>query len=623
MSLHNSSTPAPSSSLAWPFLSSTFPLLLASQLASSPATVASADEPPGTHSKLIQNALQPVRGKRLTQQGEKRVRSTYIELIIRSGRLLELPNLTISTACVYWHRFFSLHSLLVYHPSLCAAASLFLASKAEESSRRVRDVINVVYRVEHMPPGSWHAPANTAAGGNSMQGVNNGAMSPARTPGHTADEPLQVSQLFWDLKEEVLRFEQKLLRVLAYEMKIYHPQVYVLHFARELECSEEVCRSAYYICNDSQRTTLCLQYGPNAIACACIYLAAELMSEQIRFHPAIIKDSSLPAPLSVASGSPYRSPHPSAAGGGAAGALGGTGGQSGLSGSSGGGGGGLLSTSHASEWWEYFGRVNQLEMEDITHQLLDVLEEISEEEEDARWQMGRMTPNSAGNAGPASIHVQLQRIAEEEDRAFQRSAVGQMPSGRAGEQDAMDDVAGVQATPAKSQIGGSQTNSGGRRPAPILSGGATTPHAPSSAAAAAPTYSAMDCTSTASGSMSSASKPPHRLQLGAYAPQLPTSVSSASSQARSFPGMPSSAASGGPSASASGYSATMASYASTMPSYSSASGVSMMPSMSLGPSTAPSYSASYSPYAPPSIAQPVGPAGNAALPPSITIAGPR
>jgi len=159
--------------------------------------------------------------------------------------LLELPILTICTACVFFQRFFSQCSFAKYDPAIVAQACLLLAAKAEENSRRVRDVINTSFALQ------------------------------------TNRKELQVSQDYWQMKDDVIRCEQLLLRVFAFDLDLRHPQHFVLHFIRDLEGPEELASVSWCILNDSLSTTLCLQYRPEPIACAAIYLAGELLGEQV------------------------------------------------------------------------------------------------------------------------------------------------------------------------------------------------------------------------------------------------------------------------------------------------------------------------------------------------------
>ena len=234
----------------------------------------------------------------LSLEDEKRLRSHWAAFIQQVGALLDLPNVTVCSACVYWHRFYSHCPLQEYDPLISAQASLLLASKVEENVRRVRDIINVAHAV-----GDPSAPA------------------------------LAISQLYWNMKEVILRMEQAMLRSLSFSVSYTHPHFYLLHICRHLECSASLTSLAYYVLNDSQRTTLSLQYAPPSLACAAVYLASEMVSETVTGKTAV--------------------------GGGGGG-------------ESGGGGGG------EREWWEEFG-ANRMEIEDVCHQLLDLYDMMAAE----------------------------------------------------------------------------------------------------------------------------------------------------------------------------------------------------------------------------------------------------
>jgi hypothetical protein len=375
--------------------------------------------------------------------------------------MLELPALTGVTAAVYWQRFYARSSLLSHAPGLVAAAALFLAAKGDEHGRRVRDVINVIYRCEHTSP---HGPPSSSNAQGSYQATTPQRIIPAyaspmhpasasmpppgssapSTPAGTAvaapsvapPQPappvddgcsLQVSPLFWELKEEVVRLEQHLLRVLGFGVRVTHPQPYVLHLGRTMEVSAELVRLAYYIANDSARTSLCLQYPPHTVACGCIFVAAELAQEQVRFHPQVLlsaaeqrgnttTNTSGNSNINVKAPSPYRSPHHPGAGGGG----GGTGGGSSSSSST--ASYALTPSTHAAEWWEYFG-VSQMQLEDCAHQLLELYDE---QEEQAHQSSGGGSWAECNDYEQmmryASPLAQLQRIGTEVAAELRREA---------------------------------------------------------------------------------------------------------------------------------------------------------------------------------------------------------
>lgn len=118
------------------------------------------------------------------------------------------------------------------------------------------------------------------------------------------------------MKEAVTTCEHQLMRVLGFELDVKHPQHYLLHIVREIEGTEELAAVSHYIANDSFLTKLCLKYNPATIACACIYLAGELISDQ-----------------------------------------------------------GAKESYGSGEWWDRFG-ATRIEIEDICHQLCDLYENV-------------------------------------------------------------------------------------------------------------------------------------------------------------------------------------------------------------------------------------------------------
>jgi len=177
---------------------------------------------------------------------ELRLRRALTIFLLKAGGLLELPILTICTSCVFFQRFFSQCSFAKFDPLVIAQACIMLAAKAEENSRRVRDVINTTEALRE-------------------QGKDH----------------LQEAKEYWGMKEDVIRSEQTLLRVFAFDLDLRHPHHYILHFIRDLEGAEELASVSWCILNDSLCTTLCLQYRPEPIACAAIYLAGEMIGEQV------------------------------------------------------------------------------------------------------------------------------------------------------------------------------------------------------------------------------------------------------------------------------------------------------------------------------------------------------
>lgn len=188
----------------------------------------------------------PSRRDGMSAERERSLRIRHAAFIQEASKWLELPSPVMCTAVHYFHRFYSKCSFTRHSPVLTARTCLFLATKVEENARRIRDILNVTYRLQNPDK-----------------------------------DPLKVSEQYWKLKESVVLAEQLLLRVLGFNLTSRHPHHYVLHFLKELGASEELAVLSWSILNDSYRTTVCLQFKPESIACAAVYLAAEMMTYQI------------------------------------------------------------------------------------------------------------------------------------------------------------------------------------------------------------------------------------------------------------------------------------------------------------------------------------------------------
>ena len=118
---------------------------------------------------------------------EQETRLTTCAFLQESGQKLRLPQLSIATAIVFYHRFYARESYEVYERFQVATTCLFLASKVEETPKKLRDVIVETYKVQHQ----------------TMQ-------------------PPENDQELWRLKEQVLICERELLRVLGFDLSVEH-----------------------------------------------------------------------------------------------------------------------------------------------------------------------------------------------------------------------------------------------------------------------------------------------------------------------------------------------------------------------------------------------------------------
>lgn len=98
------------------------------------------------------------------------------------------PQLSIATAIVFYHRFYSRKSYDSYDRFRIATTCLFLAGKVEETPKKIKDVVIEAYKAQH----------------NKLTG------------------PEPESKEFWALKEEILVCERILLQTLDFDLTVEH-----------------------------------------------------------------------------------------------------------------------------------------------------------------------------------------------------------------------------------------------------------------------------------------------------------------------------------------------------------------------------------------------------------------
>eukprot|EP01118_Nematostelium_gracile_P018865 TRINITY_DN8535_c0_g1_i1.p1 TRINITY_DN8535_c0_g1~~TRINITY_DN8535_c0_g1_i1.p1 ORF type:complete len:456 (-),score=89.12 TRINITY_DN8535_c0_g1_i1:63-1346(-) len=186
---------------------------------------------------------------------ELNVRRATCAFLQDTGMKLNLPQLTIATAIVFFHRFFAARRFTEYDRHTIATTCVFLAGKVEETPKKLRDIINASESLKYRD------------------------VVPPRKP---LDEQ---SPEMLTLKEKILAHELIILQTLAFEMTIEHPYKYLLKFVMQISGDKTLAQTAWNFINDSLRTTLCLQHKPDMIAAAAIHLAAKFLKYTLPMEP--------------------------------------------------------------------------------------------------------------------------------------------------------------------------------------------------------------------------------------------------------------------------------------------------------------------------------------------------
>lgn len=182
-----------------------------------------------------------------TLERERLERTKGCDFILKTGMKLRLPQTTISTACIFLHRFYMRFPLRDFHYYETAATTLFLATKCEETGRKLSDLIV--------------ACAKTAQ-------KNDSAL---------IDEQ---SKDYWRWRDVILYNEELLLEALCFDLVIEHPYTLLKEYLRQFGGGADVAKSAWACTNDSYRTMMHLLFDRTSIAVACLYYAS-IFSRQV------------------------------------------------------------------------------------------------------------------------------------------------------------------------------------------------------------------------------------------------------------------------------------------------------------------------------------------------------
>ncbi|XP_022163742.1 cyclin-L1-like isoform X2 [Myzus persicae] len=149
------------------------------------------------------------------------------EWIQIAGMLLKLPQVAMATGQVLFQRFYYTKSFVRHPMEITAMACTCLASKVEESPRRIRDVINVFHHIRQV--------------------LNQKLIT-----------PLILDQNYVQKKTQALGFEKH----------------------------QSIMQMSWNYMNDSLQTDVFVQFDPETIACACIYLSARKLQIPLPKSPA-------------------------------------------------------------------------------------------------------------------------------------------------------------------------------------------------------------------------------------------------------------------------------------------------------------------------------------------------
>ncbi|GAB4835881.1 Cyclin-L1-1 [Ancistrocladus abbreviatus] len=201
----------------------------------------------------LQNA--PSRKDGIDEETETTLRIYGCDLIQESGILLKLPQAVMATGQVLFHRFYCKKSFARFDVKRVAASCVWLASKLEESPRKARQILIVFHRMEcrreNLPIGHLDL----------------------------------YSKKYAELKMDLIRTERHLLKEMGFICHVEHPHKFISNYLATLETPAELRQEAWNLANDSLRTTLCVRFKSEVVACGVVYAAARRFQVPLPENP--------------------------------------------------------------------------------------------------------------------------------------------------------------------------------------------------------------------------------------------------------------------------------------------------------------------------------------------------
>ncbi|XP_024030986.1 cyclin-L1-1 [Morus notabilis] len=201
----------------------------------------------------LQNS--PSRKDGIDEATETTLRIYGCDLIQESGILLRLPQAVMATGQVLFHRFYCKKSFARFNVKKVAASCVWLASKLEECPRKARQVLIVFHRME------------------------------CRRENLPIDILDPYSKKYSDLKMELTRTERHTLKEMGFICHVEHPHKFISNYLATLGTPTELRQEAWNLANDSLRTTLCVRFKSEVVACGVVYAAARRFQVPLPENP--------------------------------------------------------------------------------------------------------------------------------------------------------------------------------------------------------------------------------------------------------------------------------------------------------------------------------------------------
>lgn len=193
---------------------------------------------------------------------ERDLRAFGALMIQQAGIMLKAPQVVMATAQVLFQRFWFVTSLKHFGIRDVGMGALFLASKLEESTLRIRDIINCYSYLSSLVAYCSNPPYPPPTSFESYAPMD-----------YFATE-------FYDLKDALVIAEMQILKRLGFQTQCGLPYGHLVNYLQVLELTGEkqLVNRSWGFCNDMLQTPAPALYPQSTLALAAIYLATRLAS---------------------------------------------------------------------------------------------------------------------------------------------------------------------------------------------------------------------------------------------------------------------------------------------------------------------------------------------------------
>ncbi|KAF7549540.1 hypothetical protein G7046_g8320 [Stylonectria norvegica] len=185
---------------------------------------------------------------------ERMRRAKGVNFLYQAGVLLDLPQITLWVAGVFFHRFYMRYHMIqekggIHHYNI-AATALFLANKVEENCRKTKDIIIAVAKIAQ------------------------------KNPKLIIDEQ---SKEYWRWRDSILTYEEVMLEQLTFDFMVDNPYRHLFELLGQLDIvhDKKLRQAAWAFCNDACLTTVPLVIEARDVAISAIFFASNATKTQI------------------------------------------------------------------------------------------------------------------------------------------------------------------------------------------------------------------------------------------------------------------------------------------------------------------------------------------------------